>query len=48
MALPAESQWDPESLPADVRQNLHAAKNVVLALIGLGSADGLTLVRPHS
>lgn len=45
--LPPEPQWTPESLPEDVRGNLHAVRNVTLALLNLGPDDGLTLARPH-
>lgn len=43
--LPPAAPWTPESLPLDVRSNLHAPKNVLLALLGLGPDAGLALVR---
>lgn len=44
--LPPAAPWTPQSLPEEIRQNLHAPRNVLLALLGLGSADSLSLVRP--
>ena len=46
--LPPAALWTPESLPEDVRGNLHAPRSVLLALLGLGSDTGLSLVRPNT
>lgn len=39
-------RWVEVPLPDEIRQHLHAPRNVTLALLGLGPETGLALVRP--